>query len=473
MKNIVIGLALVSLLASPAVPQAAVLESPAKGAALSGVGFISGWKCDAEDITVTIDEGEHLSVAMHQERGDLRVACGTIRHGFIKQFNWALLGDGEHEVVAYDNGVEFDRATFTVGSTGEEFVEGVRRRTVVDGFPAPGERALLEWNESTQHFEIRYVWGSARSGAYDRAYWQQYNDAGRQYDLGRRTYWEAPFLYVEEPDVDACRAGWLTQAAKDRALEAMNQIRALHHLSPVQYSSLYDQQVQEASLIQAANGSLSHHPEPSAKCYTYAGAKGSGTSNLSAGGAADRNWNADPARKMVGWANDARNRSRVEAVGHRRWLLNPFAVYVSYGQVRGYAAQKVFRFDAEPVLTPQIEVDFVAFPFEVYPFNLVEGDPPWSFSVIEDKSSRGGNRHPYFERARIHVTRTSDEASLVISNRYTDTNWSGVPNVLSWQVEDWDHDTLYEVEISNVAMQSGDTRSFSYQVFIERDELEG
>ena len=48
-----------------------------------------------------------------------------------------------------------------------------------------------------------------------------------------------------------------------------------------------------------------------------------------------------------------------------------------------------------------------------------------------------------------------------------------VGNFLSWQVEDWDYDTLYEVEISNIAMQSGETRSFEYQVFIERDNLEG
>ena len=35
-----------------------------------------------------------------------------------------------------------------------------------------------------------------------------------------------------------------------------------------------------------------------------------------------------------------------------------------------------------------------------------------------------------------------------------------------------DNDTLYEVEISNVSMQSGETRSFPYPVFIELDDLE-
>ena len=56
---------------------AAFLESPAKKGLVSGVGFISGWKCDASNITVTIDGGEHLFVAMGQSRGDLRPACGS------------------------------------------------------------------------------------------------------------------------------------------------------------------------------------------------------------------------------------------------------------------------------------------------------------------------------------------------------------------------------------------------------------
>ena len=469
-KTAIFGLAVASLFAWTAVARAAVLESPAKGATLSGLGFISGWKCHAAKITVTIDDGDHLPVAMHQQRGDLRVAgvCGgTISHGFIMQMNWALLGDGEHVVVAYDNGVEFARNTFTVGSTGEEFLSGVRRQTVVDGFPAPGERALLEWNESTQHFEIVTVWGSELS-EYDQAYWRQYNA-----DLVEGTYREAAFLYAEEPDVDRCFAGRLTKAAKNRALEAMNQIRALHGLQPVQYSSRYDRQVQEASLIQAANGYLTHYPEPSEQCYTEAGAEGSGTSNLSSSTINGRGADQDPASEIVGWTNDAHNLSLVAAAGHRRWVLNPFAAYVSYGQVYGYAAQKVFGFDDEPSITPRIEVDYIAFPYETYPFHLVEDDPPWSFSVVEDKSRLWGNDHPYFDNTTVSVTRVSDGASLIISNRYTDTRGAGVPNFLSWQVEDWDYDTLYEVEINNVAMQSGGTRHFSYQVFIEHGNLEG
>ena len=157
------------------------------------------------------------------------------------------------------------------------------------------------------------------------------------------TYQTARFLSAEEPALDTCRAGELTQAAKDRALEAMNQIRAVPGLEPVQDRLRYDTQGQQASLMQAAAGSPGHFPEPSAPCSTPAGAAGSASSNLS-GGAREK----DPARDMIGWANDARNRSRIAADGHRRWLLNPFATYMSYGQGNGYAAQKVHSFDEEP-----------------------------------------------------------------------------------------------------------------------------
>ena len=97
-------------------------------------------------------------------------------------------------------------------------------------------------------------------------------------------------------------------------------------------------------------------------------------------------------------------------------------------------------------------VDYVAFPYETYPFNLVRSDPPWSFSVVEDKSRLWGNQHPYFETATVTVTRVSDGGNLIIGNRYSDTTGRGVPNFLSWQVEGWKYETLYEVEIAGVAI---------------------
>ena len=462
-RRVCVGLVGLGVLVAAA-SWAAVLESPAHGSVVSGIGFIAGWKCDAGHITVTIDAGRPRAVAMRQERRDPRAAgqCGgTTDHGFVLWINWALLGDGEHVVVAYDGGVAFARSTFSVGTTGEAFLEGVVRRTVVDDFPEPGQRTLLEWNESTQHFEIAAVWGEALA-AYDRAWWRQY-DA----DAAAGTWQSAASLYAAAPDVAACLAGRLTQGARNRALQAANQIRALHGLPPVRWHSSYSQQVQAAALIQAANDFLRHQPDPGAACYSDAGAAGSGTSNLSGSSVL-----TDPAADMIGWTHDAANVGLVAAAGHRRWVLNPFSRWFAYGQVDGFAAHKAFGYRHEEVAgTAAIEVEFVAFPYEAYPFHLMDGDPPWSFSVVADKASFWNNRGDYFAAAAVTVTRVADDAGLPVHGRYTDTTAYGLPNFLSWQVDGWEYDTLYEVAIDNVVLGDGERRRYVYAVFIERQRL--
>ena len=120
-----------------------------------GIGFRS--ICDGA-IDTTTASGELVfnvfSALAQFERGDTSRACGDTPNGFLAIFNWALLDDGEHDAVAYDNGVEFDRSTFTVGTLGEPFVQDASAEVRVEDFPSPGETTLLVWNESTQHFEI-------------------------------------------------------------------------------------------------------------------------------------------------------------------------------------------------------------------------------------------------------------------------------------------------------------------------------
>ena len=70
-KTRLIGLALASLLASTAVSPAAVLESPADGAALSGIGFIAGWNANHRD-EVTTSASEPLV---------LRAGCAIFSEG--------------------------------------------------------------------------------------------------------------------------------------------------------------------------------------------------------------------------------------------------------------------------------------------------------------------------------------------------------------------------------------------------------
>ena len=143
-----------SLLLSGSPVSARVLESPADGALVSGLGFISGWKCQPGQITVTLDGGRPLPVATAQPRADTRGVCGTLQNGFIAQMNWNHLRAGRHTAVAYDDGVAFARSTFTVGTAGTEFLRAVEADARVADFPTPGSNGRFTWNESTQHLEL-------------------------------------------------------------------------------------------------------------------------------------------------------------------------------------------------------------------------------------------------------------------------------------------------------------------------------
>ncbi len=50
--------------------------------------------------------------------------------------------------------VEFDRATFTVTTLGEEFVTDATGETLVADFPTEGEDVRLLWQEANQNFVL-------------------------------------------------------------------------------------------------------------------------------------------------------------------------------------------------------------------------------------------------------------------------------------------------------------------------------
>ena len=155
-----LALCLGLVLLSPALTRAqSALDIPSNGDTLSGIGVISGWKCQAQgNITISLDAGDPIPATYGFSRGDTASECGDDGHnGFFSFFNWAILGDGAHTAVAYDNGVEFARSTFTVVTAGEEFLLGAGGECTIPNFPAPGETAQFAWNQSTQHLEMAAV----------------------------------------------------------------------------------------------------------------------------------------------------------------------------------------------------------------------------------------------------------------------------------------------------------------------------
>ena len=133
-----------------------VLENPSPASFQSGIGVISGWVCDAEEVVIEIDELP-LDAAYGTSRADTTERCGDMDNGFGLLFNWNLVGDGEHTVVAVVDGVELGRATVTVTTLGEEFVREAAGRCVREDFPTPGETITLSWQEAQQNFVITGV----------------------------------------------------------------------------------------------------------------------------------------------------------------------------------------------------------------------------------------------------------------------------------------------------------------------------
>lgn len=319
---------------------------------------------------------------------------------------------------------------------------------------------------------------------YNSSYWKEIAN-----DFKKRTYVDENYIYDQLPVVNTCSEGLLSQGAKDRVLKAVNETRALHDLPPVLYSFLHDEDAQKSALIINATGTLTHHPSENAECYSQEGYDGSSTGNLFSG-----HQLTDAVYHILGWINDANNVSTVSAVGHRRWIITPFLEYVSYGQVYGPSCLKVFDFNRESPYDQTTNVDFVAFPYNKYPYLFFnEGfggmGAPWSFTMIEDKNSSANNQYDYFSSANVVVREKNNRRRLKISNiKYTqpksktvrttlttqniyfDSQGFGVPNIITWKVADWEFDTWYEVEINNIQTKSGETH-FTYDVFVDYKDL--
>ena len=141
------------------------LENPGVNSFQSGVGVLSGWVCEAKEVEVTIGDLAPQLTSYGTERADTayteegEALCRDTDNGFGLLFNWNRLGDGDHEVIAWVDGVELDRATVTVTTLpvdpeDKEFVTGVAGKCTVEDFPMAGESVRLVWQQSQQNFVL-------------------------------------------------------------------------------------------------------------------------------------------------------------------------------------------------------------------------------------------------------------------------------------------------------------------------------
>ncbi len=197
---IVVLLLIVGLCTGGLPAEAARLENPGDGQVYSGIGIISGWKCDADGpLTVRFNGGPPIPLVYGSERTDTRSVCSDTNNGFVALWNWGHLRAGTHTARVYDNGVMFAKTMFEVGTLGVEFLRGFEGEVYMSG----GYNLGLAWNENTQHFEVGtgQVWDhdSERESA------EQFFERGREYEERREQLkqrppgWHAKAARLENP----------------------------------------------------------------------------------------------------------------------------------------------------------------------------------------------------------------------------------------------------------------------------------
>lgn len=120
-------------------------------------------------------------------------------------------------------------------------------------------------------------------------------------------------------NVETCDAGDMSDEARASALRLVNLYRSLSGLGPVEMTDEGNRLAQECALLMRANGTITHTPPPSWKCYTEEAADTAARSSLSTG----------PAVSTVdGYMVDPGNAT---TLGHRRWILSNRLASIGFG----------------------------------------------------------------------------------------------------------------------------------------------
>lgn len=229
-----------------------------------------------------------------------------------------------------------------------------------------------------------------------------------------------------------CVPGLTSSSTNAATLSSLNFVRSLAGLAPVTFSNALNASAQKAALIMAANGSLSHSPSSNWKCWSPDGAQAASRSNLAlaypklqAGRIVDL-YMSDPGAENT-------------AVGHRRWLLNPFSTVMGSGSTPTANAITVIG----PTNAYRPNPRWVGWPTAGYFPNAIEPNGRWSLSA--------GLKSISFGSARVAVYRGTTRIPV---QRFAVHSGYGQPTLV-WQ------------------MPAGFSRSGNYRVVVTRIKQAG
>ena len=248
--------------------------------------------------------------------------------------------------------------------------------------------------------------------------------------------------------ISGCQAGSTSAAWKDAVVRAVNSFRVMAGLpGTVKVNLTHSAMNQQAALMMDANGSLSHSPPTSWKCFSTDGATAAGSSNLALGN--------NGASAVHAYMSD----SGTASLGHRRWLLLPQLGEVGTGDTP--RANAMWVFGGTIGVPASATLNGVAWPprgFVPWTNKVAVPTDPWSFTLA------GAD----FSAASVSVSNDKGQL-LTLANVGQLANGYG-DNTISWRIPTdaslWSRapaDTKFTVQLSNVKV-AGQAKSFQYSV---------
>jgi uncharacterized protein YkwD len=203
-------------------------------------------------------------------------------------------------------------------------------------------------------------------------------------------------------DESRCIAGGVSSASLTATRNAINYVRSLNGLAPISFNSALNYRSQQTALMMSANNTLSHAPARSWRCYTSTGAANAGRSNLALA------YPKITSAGVVGLYMQDPGGNNFD-VGHRRWLLNPFATSMGSGSTNVANAITVIG----PSSSARPNPAFVSWPSAGYFPSTIEPSGRWSISA--------GNSAVSFAKSTVAVYRNGHRISatkLPVENGY-------------------------------------------------------
>lgn len=152
MLTILLSLFLILACSSSALAQSAI-DVPTPGSVQSGASVVpSGWKCEKNgEMEAVFDGTTRFPILYGGSRADTAAICENEGNNgwVVAPFNWGLFTAGQHTVEFFDDGEKFGQSSFSVLSTGQEFLSADDFCLVRD-FPDTGDLATFQWTDASQ-----------------------------------------------------------------------------------------------------------------------------------------------------------------------------------------------------------------------------------------------------------------------------------------------------------------------------------